>query len=162
DQKARDARLALRQVRDWLLLDPPSMRVTYRLEPTDAWLEARRVIDAMGEAPRVSPTAEQASIEEQLKLAGMYIAARDGSAARAAAINAARRTGFRPDVAAIAQAAESLRRDFGLHQQHEFEAWRERERIDQREVERFFDNQACFAWARSQMEADGRAHLVEY
>jgi len=161
DQKAADARLLLRHIREWRQSKPKPLRVNYRLEPTDAWLEAIRLAEASGDAPHLASNGGDEALEEELKLAGLYASARDRGAARAAAIDVARRAGFRPDTAALAHAAETLRRDLGLVRREDFEAWRVRERIDDASLVQLFEDQAQALWAQPQTEAAARAFLAD-
>ncbi len=163
DQKAADARLLLRHVRDWLRGKPKQLRVSYRLEPTDAWLEAIRVAERNAETPALhgSAFASEEQLEVELKLAGSYAAALDAGAARAAAIDVARRAGFQPDAPALAHAAETLRRDLGLLQADDFEAWRKRERIDDSSLVQLFEDQARMLWGQPQTEASARGYVAD-
>jgi hypothetical protein len=161
DQKAADARLLLRHIREWRLSKPKPLRVNYRLEPTNAWLEAIRLAEASDDAPQLASKVSDEALEEELKLAGLYTSARDRGAARAAAIDVARRAGFRPDTAALAHAAETLRRDLGLVRREDFEAWRVRERIDDASLVQLFEDQAQVLWAHPQTEASARSFLAD-
>jgi hypothetical protein len=162
DQKAADARLLLRHIREWLRSEPKALRVNYRFESTDAWLEASRAADASGESPGTEASTPDESLEEELKLAGLYWAARDGAAVRAAAVEEGRRGGFRADPSALGHAAEELRRELGLAQRKDFEAWRNRERIDDADLVRLFEEQAQVIWARPRIDAGARAYLVDW
>jgi hypothetical protein len=160
DQKAADARQLFSHLRNWLLQEPKALRVGYRLEPTDAWLEARRIADAMGQTVTTRPT--QDAIEEELKLTGTYLAVRDGAIARAAALDEARRAGFRPDEATTAQAAETLRRELGLTEHADFVSWQAREHLGPAQLRPFFEDRARVIWAQGQTQAWAEESLVDH
>ncbi|MEI9939290.1 MAG: TfuA-like protein [Pseudomonadota bacterium] len=148
DQKALDALLLLRNLHLWREGNPQPQRVSYRLEPTDAWLEACRVAELGATSTPVA--TEHSMLEEELKLTGSYIAVRDAAIARAATHEEARRSGFRPDPASVAQAAESLRRDLGLFEPADYSRWQRSERLEATRLPAFFEEHACVLWAQPQ------------
>lgn len=160
DQKANDARELLRHLRDWQATQPKPLRVGFRLEPTDAWLEACRIADANGTG--ITARAPHDALEEELKLTGSYVAVRDAAIARAAALDEARRSGFKPDDAAVAQAAESLRRDLGLFDHADFLRWQNDQRLERGSVLTFFEDQARLLWSREQALAWARDSLSDH
>jgi hypothetical protein len=133
--------------------------VSYRLEPTDAWLEACRIADIRGTSP--AARSENSELEEELKLTGAYPAARDAAIARAAARDEARRSGFRPDPPTVAQAAESLRRDLGLFDPADFKEWQRAQRLEQDSLAPFFEDQARVLWSQPQALGWAKDALVD-
>jgi hypothetical protein len=162
DQKAIDARMLLCRLRHWLATGPAPKRVAYRFEPTDAWHEATRV--ALASLPcgdGLDGEPDEALVEE-LKVAGSYRAVRDGAAARAAAVDLARRAGVQPDAVALRSAVEELRRARNLHRREDFERWCTGLRLDDAGMARFVEDQARIAWARPLSERMARAALADH
>jgi hypothetical protein len=137
--------------------------VTYRFEPTDAWLEARRTALAgfVGADESASEGPPEGVLEE-LRVAGIYAQARDGATARGAAIDQARGAGVRPDALAVRSAIEDLRRERALLDRGAFDRWRMEQRLDDGDVSRFFEDQARLLWARPSTRHMARQHLVDH
>jgi hypothetical protein len=163
DQKREDALLLLRHIRGWLASGPARKRVTYRFEPTDAWLEARRTaLAGFTGADEAASEGPPEGVLEELRVAGLYAPARDGAAARGAAIEHAREAGVRPDALAVRSAIEDLRRERALLDRGAFERWRIEQRIDEADVSRFFEDQARLLWSRPLTRDAARQHLVDH
>ena len=160
DLKRSDARLLLGHVRDWLAGDPKPMRLPHPMERTDAWLEAVRVADTFDEEADGCAASEDILVED-LKLAGAYRDAHALATARAAAISAARQAGFHPDAAAIRHAADELRRELGLLERKDLEAWRVEQRLDESEFMRFVADHARLLWGRRRIDPEARAQLAD-
>lgn len=160
NQKAEDARSLLRHLRECLTRAPKPMRATFRLERSDAWLEACRAIEAEGGAVSNAVGSSERCLEEELKLTGVYHAALDRGVARASAIADAQSAGFRPDAHAIGHAAELIRRDLGLVQKSEFEAWCRAEGLEREELVHLFEDEARVVWARPKLESLAREQLA--
>lgn len=167
DQKAVDARMLLSHLRTWLGTAPPPKRVTYRFEPTDAWHEATRLARAKDSASTSSTVASEAqgvsdALVEELLISGTYPAVRDAAAARAAAIDLARRSGVRPDAIAVRSALEDIRRTFGLGDREALDRWLSAQRIDHAELERFALDEARLAWAKPLVDQAARGAVVDH
>ena len=161
DRKREDALLLLGHLREWLATHPKRKRVTYRLASTDAWLEARRVALAQpsGEAD-ATPGGPSEALLEELRVAGVYAAACDGAVARGASLEKARGGGVQPDAIAVRAAIEEFRRDRALLDRPAFDRWCAEQRLDEREITAFFEDQARLQWARPIDQAVTREHLV--
>ncbi len=162
DQKRIDALALVRRIRGWLAQGGPPMRANYRFEHSDAWEEASRIALADVDGSGLLGLANDEAMVEELKLAGTFRAATDGAAARAAAIDQARRAGVRPDDGAIRAAADEMRRSRGLFTREAFERWRSAQNLDDANLPRFLENQARVAWARPLTDAAARTQLVDY
>jgi hypothetical protein len=162
DQKREDARLLLRHVRSWMATGPKRRRVPYRFEPTDAWHEAHRTALAGFAAGPEGSTGTADALIEELKISGLYAAARDGASARGAAVDQARRAGVRPDGAALRAAVEEFRRERGLVHRADFDRWRGEQGFDDTALARFFEDQARLQWARPLTDAIARDHLLDH
>lgn len=161
DQKARDAEHLLHHVSDWMRTDPPPLEVSYRFEPTDAWLHASRMVGAQRSSPGPAGLSGNGWLEEELKLAGVYPTVRDSAALRSLAVEEARGSGFRPDPTAVGHAAGTLRRKLGLADSEAFREWCEREGLEQRDLVRLVDDEACLLWNGPRLDAAADAGLVD-
>jgi hypothetical protein len=159
DQKQSDARLLLGHLRQWLADDPKPKRVSYRFEPTDAWYEASRLARAGAEA--IAPRTGHEAIVEELKLAGNYVSRCQAAVVRGVALDEAHRAGVRPDAVALRSAVDGFRRDRGLRERHDFEAWRIQQRFDRDALPRFFEDEARIRWAGPAVEAVAHDHLLD-
>jgi hypothetical protein len=162
DQKQKDAIALLTHLRDWAAGDPPRKQVAFHFEPTDSWHEATQM--ALAEAVSdLGPTpALEALLEEELKLAGAYEAAIDGSAARGLALELAMRVGARPDAASVQSACSEFRFRRGLQDRDDFQRWREAQKLEDEESRRFFETEARLSWARPIKEGIARSHLADH
>lgn len=162
DQKQKDAIALLTHVREWAAGDPPRKQVSFHFEPTDSWHEATQM--ALAEAASdLGPTpAMDALLEEELKLAGAYETAIDGSAARGLALELAMRVGACPDAAAVQSACSEFRFSRGLQDRDDFQRWRAAQKLEDDEARRFFETEARLSWARPIKEGIVRSHLADY
>ncbi len=162
DQKREDAIALVTHLRKWAAVHPPRKQVSFRFEPTDSWHEATRMALAEG-ASDLGPTpAEDARLEEELKLAGAYEGAVDGAAARGLALELAMRAGAHPDAAVVQRACSEFRFRHGLRGRDDFERWRTSQHLEDDESRRFFETEARLSWARPITEGIARNHLVDY
>ncbi|MGA3124795.1 MAG: TfuA-like protein [Polyangiaceae bacterium] len=162
DQKRLDALALLHRLAQWLATKPERKRVSYRFERTDAWEEASRALSGIATTTSQYVAREEASLEEELKIAGIYAQAVSEATARGAAIDAAARAGVQPDGSAMRLAIGVLRRDLGLQQREAFDRWLDEQRLYEGELGRFLEEQARLQWARPWTEATARAHLVNH
>jgi hypothetical protein len=167
DPKRDDALLLLSHLREWAATRPAPKRVGYRFERTDAWHAAADMAlatfspSAASGADSDAPWGHDALVEE-LKLAGHYASSIAGAAARAAAVEDARRAGASPDAAAIRMAIAELRREQGLLDRAQFDRWRVEQRLGDAELARLLEDEARRLWARPMHEAAAREHLVSH
>jgi hypothetical protein len=159
DQKRLDAEELLLELKSFCAATEGPKRVSYAFEPTDAWHEAQRLAgEGLREQHSAGSSVDEALIEE-LKVSGDYPQARAEAAARGWSLDAARRAAIKPDALAVRTAVETFRRDAGLAERKDFEAWRHSQGLDAAGLTRFFEDQARATWAEPLTEALTRAHL---
>jgi hypothetical protein len=161
DQKAEDARLLLQELAGLVRSDAKPLKPNFRFEQTDAWLAGTRAADGAASMIPGRVGADHAALLEELKISGVFPAIRGAAALRWAALDEARRASFHPDLDAVAQAAEALRRDLGLVQRDAFEAWRKRERIEDASLVGIFEDEARVRWASAKLEPACDAYLAD-
>ena len=162
DQKRDDALQLIRHIQAWLGGRPEPKRVAYHFHVTDAWQSVTRVFASCSRQLEEKRGADEATILEELRIGGTYEYEWPLAALRGVAIGESAQGGMRPDVDAIRQAAEQLRRALGLRTTADFDRWQKDQRLGTSDAGRFFEDQARVVWAQPMMDELARQQVVNH
>jgi hypothetical protein len=151
DQKRDDALAMLRLIRERLEGGLPPKQVSYTVEPTDVWDEARRLAGAIQEDG--TGDAETILVDrllDELRLErGAYGRAFQGTMARLLAIEESRRQGFVADAQMLADVAERVRDEQGLVRPEDVLGWQTAHHLTGEQFTRLMEDETRLRWVET-------------
>lgn len=162
DVKRRDALSLVSILADMQNSTTPPKQLGWSFHHTDAWEHVRR--QAVLERPARSAAGAPIELQSVAKLAtddAKLAEVRDKAQLRALRIELAKRDGFVPTAADIANAAAALIRRNGWTSETALKTWMDVQALDDVEMERLLRDEACVQWS-CRMSGDDPRALLDY
>jgi len=163
DRKKADALAMLAAMSDAWCADPSACQVNFAFEHTDAWEQVRRMIDRRPLSAQVgSDTCQPDAILDELRLLGApFEEHRTLSLLRTLAIELARHEGLEVEPELLRNTVEIFRRERGLLQPEQIDAWLDRQRLNPDEFARLMGDEARVRYIRTLLDGDVDRHLPD-
>lgn len=164
NQKRDDALAMLVAMRDFLAGDPPPARVDYVFEPSEMWERAAvfALPPELGSADE-TPGFQRDALLDELRLDGLaYVRARRAGLVRMVALRECERQRLAPSDGARRQAADALRRRFGVFGREAIERWLADNDLTPTSFARLVDDEARLDQMETLAGSSADAHLVDH
>jgi hypothetical protein len=162
DQKRRDALAMLQLIAERLATGLPPKRVTYQVENTDFWEQARRLAGELQCTDGgLEPVSTEALIEELRLDPPSYARLRQRAVVRLLALNESRRAGMMVSREALQAAADQFRRERGLLSADAIQRWLAEHHLDAGRFAQLLEEEYRLTWLERLFETEIAACLPD-